>query len=577
VDEEVPAYFPFFLGWSVAVGVVVVGVVHLTAWWAVSAGSVAFQVVGVGIGMTLAALSLVLLGWVYWRIHLDPEDRRPYLVAILASAATVGVCTAAFAALTTLLIRHGVIDTVQGETPELTEVEALYLWHLVDAVPILGVTGALHWEPPVTLSDPSGGALLLVFKVLLLIPLVRVLLAGFRLVLATLVSLGSRSPKLPLPRRRTGLEVAEQPVTNPALKALLLALGLAGILLWTAAAFAVLELVVRRSSIVDDWVDGHVPGTVQGFGLLVSTSWLPLALDVAGAWVVIAMAWAIADESMDIDVFVREHSRGSTAGVAGLVLWLFGLSVLGATAVTLTLLHAGLAETTTQLSGTNEVGATLEWFSWHLVDAIPVLDVTNTLGWTIQVEYVDPWTGVVLVVMRAVMVGILLVPFVVVSRLLLAQAARRLPRSPQVDAARDFSRQVGEVQAALDGSDAQLRREVDATFPDHGPTYYEARRLLVRVDRALDPVAALLGEGPAHEAGKRVVAALNARADALASARTNLFHAGGRQERVHAALAGLEVARAEAETERAAYQALVAEALAGACDATADPLADPNG
>ncbi|MGK2318287.1 hypothetical protein [Gordonia rhizosphera] len=487
---------------------------------------------------------------------------------------TVGVCAAAFAALTTVLIRHGVIDTVQGETPGLFEVEALYLWHLVDAVPILGITDALHWPAPVTLSDPSGGALLLSFKMLLLIPLVGVLLASLRLVLDTVpTQLAERFARQP-DRWETNVEDdrRETSAGGRALTALALA---PFILLTTAVELALLELVVRRASFVEEWVDTHVPGAIHGFGHSVSISWLPQAIDVAGAGAMIALTF-VAFEVLEIGVFVREHSRTSTIGVAGLVLWLFCLSLLAATAVTLMLLHAGVAKTTTPLTGTNEIGATLDWFSWHLAESIPALDVANTLGWTVEVQYVDPWTGTVLVAMRAIMVAILLLPLMVVSRLLLARAARRLPRYPQVNAAREFSRRVGDVQTTLDASESHLRGNLKATFPELGPSYGEAQELLEGLDRALAPVAALLGEGRAYEAGKHTIAALNARAATLASARRELPHANGHKKRLRTILANLESARVDVEIARTAYQSLVTKELAQASDMSGEPLTEPK-
>lgn len=431
--EDDVSEWPYFLGRSLIISAVLIGGVQLVEWLTVDASQQFVRVIGVGFGLILAALGIAVLAWIYWRIQVDPEDLKPYVVAMLSSLATVGVCTAAFAGLTTELWRQGVVAAESaGVTPGLWRVEAYYLWHLIDAVPLLDAPETVRWEQPVVFSDPWSGGLLLAFKILLLIPLIRVILSGFRLVQSRWLAaaerpdtwrhrvLGSRinSPAAPT----TG----SHPVVHDlavAAQRLLLVIVMIGL---PVLVYAVLELVVRRASLLDRWVSDHVPGELELFGVSASTSWLPIAMDVAGAWLVVAIAWSIADELMtEYEYFLEGYSVRRTAAAIFLSCWLLLLATMAAAAVALALLHAGPAKTDARLVPAQEVNASLQWFAWHLADTIPVLDVTQTLNWTIGVEYVDRWTGVLLLLMRTVLITVLLVPVAMLSRQSVRHALRK--------------------------------------------------------------------------------------------------------------------------------------------------------
>ena len=51
-----------------------------------------------------------------------------------------------------------------------------YAWHLLDAIPLLDVPKTLNWKAPTSLTDHFGGAILLFFKLVVIIPIVRFVL-----------------------------------------------------------------------------------------------------------------------------------------------------------------------------------------------------------------------------------------------------------------------------------------------------------------------------------------------------------------------------------------------------------------
>lgn len=537
--DDVPGDLVFFFRRSLAFGVLSFGCVHLLGWWAVSSDGTIGQVLGVGLAMAVAALSLLTLAWVFWQILARPDEPAPYVIATLGSASTVGVSIAAFGSLTTVLAQRGRLATGGEGAPSLLEMEALYLWNLLDSIPVLGVTEALHWDPPVVMLDASGGALVLTFKVLLLVPLVRVLVAGLHQLVSTLTSMAGRAPNL------AGLREGSQWPAKRSFRALLVVMIAVGVVLWTVTSWAVLELVVRRSSVADVWLSSVVPARIDVAGASISTSWWPVALDIVGAWVVASMAWAVADPIADSEVFAGAHSGLSAVALGAMLVWLFVLATMAASAVALVLLHVGAAHASTDMTAAGEVGTTLEWFSWHLVDALPLLDVTSTLHWTLDGDYTDRWTGLVLVAMRCVMVLVLFLPFLFFRRLLIRANERSRPVSG-VEA--ELEAQIAWVQQTLDAAEVRLRADADRRFASSGSALRDAFGSIRRLDRSQQQLQGRFNE-QTQQAMSQVIRALEARAGALSSAEIDLTMLRG-SERVKKALAPLSPARATAEEAR---------------------------
>ena len=125
----------------------------------------------------VALLALVLLIVVVRNVVISLVEpaghRRSLLVAFLTSAAAVAVSVEAFATITAAMV---------GAKADLWAIERLYLWHLVDSIPLLDIPGRLEWTEPLALPGIDGRLLVLGFKLVVVPPLVRVAVALYALV-----------------------------------------------------------------------------------------------------------------------------------------------------------------------------------------------------------------------------------------------------------------------------------------------------------------------------------------------------------------------------------------------------------
>lgn len=571
--DDLSEDWPFFLCWSVAIAVVAIGGVQALEWLTINSEHFAVRLAGNVFALLLAGASLGVLAWIYWLIQVDSEDPKPYVVALLSSFATVGVCTAAFSGLTVTLWREEFFVTgPTSRTPDLWSVNAYYLWHLVDALPVLGVTEALHWEQPVIFTDSWSGVLLLAFKVLLLIPMVRILFSALRLFQSQWLSVFERETpsRGHWPGQVSGVAGNW---TRPLLRKLHVAAMTLHVLLWLTAlpllTYGVLVLVIRQGSLVDRWLADHVPASVEVLQLSASLAWVPTALDIACAWALIGLAWSMADDLKDAYElhYLSTFSVRRTAEALALSCWLMLLATGAAVAVTLVLLHVGLARTDKPLPATHEVGATLEWYAWHIAQAMPVLEAPQTVNWAIDVEYIDPWTGTMLVVMRIALVAIPLASVALFIRLSVRQALRQRRDSGQLDALAIFTESVADAQGHLDRAQHQVlegRRGTNSTHIREVQHLYLADRAIRSAEHQRVKVHALLGSGPVEKAGLAAVAALKERHVGLENAGRDLFLAGRNLRRIQAVQQTLRQQREVAITHRDTFDALAVEALESA-------------
>jgi hypothetical protein len=82
----------------------------------------------------------------------------------------------AFASVSAMLVAAEVIDGKGAESTDATlafKSFESYVWSLADAVPILKVPETLNWDPQLTFPTLAGGALVLAYKVVLVLPLAQ--------------------------------------------------------------------------------------------------------------------------------------------------------------------------------------------------------------------------------------------------------------------------------------------------------------------------------------------------------------------------------------------------------------------
>jgi hypothetical protein len=137
----------------------------------------------------LAVLVAATLAAAWWsfaetRVHRWLDVGRGE--AMLASIVTLGLAIGTFASLTQSLYDRGHLE-LQGDGVSSDAIVDLafefYVWHLLDSVPLLDIPQTLRWTVPYTYTDSVSGAVLLAFKVFVIVPLIqvaRLILAGRR-------------------------------------------------------------------------------------------------------------------------------------------------------------------------------------------------------------------------------------------------------------------------------------------------------------------------------------------------------------------------------------------------------------
>ena len=79
-----------------------------------------------------------------------------------------------------LVINHvAAVDQIAPHDPLLVlKIVDLLVWNVVNAIPLVDATNTLHWDYPFEYTTAVGGALVLVYKLLFLVPLSQLLTAG---------------------------------------------------------------------------------------------------------------------------------------------------------------------------------------------------------------------------------------------------------------------------------------------------------------------------------------------------------------------------------------------------------------
>jgi hypothetical protein len=316
------------------------------------------------------------------------------LILVLMS---LGIYVETFAAVTACLWRGSGrrVDAWGG----LWHAESFYLWHVVRSVPLLDVTGTLHWREPAYGLAHTPGGLVLAFKAIVILPLLQAAVSGYKLVI----------------KHRTTQGYGE-------------GLLFAG---WTSP-----RPSVRVSRLMDV---GRVVGRVVVIGAVTyGVTWLVLQALVGDSafnrwWMRTALPamqadgspverWAVTGPSIVLLIvgfvglyravlFLQgtlshptwswwEKSAALSAALAalyGVVLWAAGLLVV--------LARLGLGVHLPNTSGPLTV---VEALAWQVAHMLPGLDVTDTLHWKAPITLDGGVTAWVVLILKLVAVGMIL-------------------------------------------------------------------------------------------------------------------------------------------------------------------------
>jgi hypothetical protein len=130
--------------------------------------------------LTVTAL-FVLSAWAvrvgsFWQRWLPWLPRKETAFTVLLDACrSLFMLTAMFAALSAVLHSHGWLTAKpSGNEGSVWTALAYYGWNFLDSVPVLEVPKTLNWSLATTFTDHASGALLLTYKLLVIVPVVGV-------------------------------------------------------------------------------------------------------------------------------------------------------------------------------------------------------------------------------------------------------------------------------------------------------------------------------------------------------------------------------------------------------------------
>jgi hypothetical protein len=148
--------------------------------------------VPLGLAVVPLAFWLLLFAYLVWQVSSERRRRRLWLllrkvdqvVPFLYAFVVAEVAIVLFATLTFILSERGLIEFGTSRAPvaisEPAEALDFFSWHLLDSVPVLSITETLGWDEPFGYTSGWVGFLLLLFKVLVIVPVVATFVAFWR-------------------------------------------------------------------------------------------------------------------------------------------------------------------------------------------------------------------------------------------------------------------------------------------------------------------------------------------------------------------------------------------------------------
>jgi hypothetical protein len=288
---------------------------------------------------------------------------------LVLTIVSIGVYVETFALITACVWRARGIPVTAGAG--LWRAESFYLWHLADSVPLVKIPETMAWPVPAFAAAHTPVGLVLAFQVLVLVPLVRAGLAGYRLAIESESVRASHMARRRLRRLHSGrlrdrgwfLAVVTLPASAVA----------------TAAATWVFTVVLDPGSPITRWW-ASVLRAVHADGTSLR-SWTA-AIPGAAVLALLLWAWIIVTDRTGLGPHLLMLTRswghaiaiivGGLALLYSLVLWTAGLM----------LVLAGIGYGP-PLPPATTVGGLTTTLLWHVAGELPGPSIPGTLGWTV--------------------------------------------------------------------------------------------------------------------------------------------------------------------------------------------------
>ena len=132
--------------------------------------------------ISLLGLWGILLFGALWLLSIEKQREKFFAwirklfggwAPFLCAFTLLYVATGFFGSVTYLLVKNNLLPwTPADQKITADQIADFYLWHFVDAIPVLKVNSTLLWEQPLTYDNGGIGFLLLLFKIVVISPVI---------------------------------------------------------------------------------------------------------------------------------------------------------------------------------------------------------------------------------------------------------------------------------------------------------------------------------------------------------------------------------------------------------------------
>jgi hypothetical protein len=371
---------------SVLAAILVTALVRVIQMFTVTNSQLWLGIIGVVPGAVLAAGCLAVALWAFGSAK--RVGARAYNVGVLVSVLAPVLAIEAAAGIVTLLWQHGAIVPAHGGVAGLWASERYFLWHTLDAIPFLEIADTFGWGEPTDLVGGAPGWIVVGLKVVVLIPVARLLVSVYWAM------------------RDHESILQDDPDPDDYKFAGAYALF---ILPFTGLAYAFLILLWSPGSVLARLLD-RLPDSVQVADLHVGLLWLTPTIRWLSLGLLLFYCAFLGVGAVLLAVMMAGSIRTRLLTVLAVLLWLHLALVLTA-ATTILFVRSGLATTTPSLPADAPITIGVGDQVWNFVNAVPGLDIPKTTHWNRHYAFAGWPVGVLTLGLRlsavAAMLGVL--------------------------------------------------------------------------------------------------------------------------------------------------------------------------